>query len=139
MGTRIFNSLIRYWKRTTNRPDYRQAYVKLPLDTGLPRLAHEFEKICEGQLDRVPQRDSVVVETDFVSDARFDSDAFAELVDEIRDSCPEVYVLYASTKWRRHGGGVAKTHTVVPVKPLFLVAERGAESVSREQVSGRPR
>ncbi|SIR25150.1 hypothetical protein SAMN05421858_1995 [Haladaptatus litoreus] len=139
MGTRIFDSILRYWKRTTDHPDYRQAYVKLPLDTSLPQLAHEFEEICEGRLDRIPQRDSLVIETDFVSEARFDSERFRELVTEIRERCPDEYVLHSSTKWRRHEDGVAKTHTVVPVKPLYSVDEAESESVSKEQVSGRPR
>ncbi|WP_266078111.1 hypothetical protein [Haladaptatus caseinilyticus] len=138
MGTRIFDSLRRYWKRRTNRPDYRQAYVKLPLDTDLPALAHEFETICEGRLDRLPQRDSIVVETDYVSEARFDSDGFTDLIDAIRERCPDGYVLYESTKWRRHQDGVAKTHTVVPVRPLYSMSG-SEEPVSKGRVSGRPR
>ncbi|WP_435154805.1 hypothetical protein [Haladaptatus sp. DFWS20] len=138
MSTRIFDSLRRYWKRRTDRPDYRQAYVKLPLDTDLPRLAHEFEVVCEGQLDRLPQRDSIVVETDYVPESRFDAEKFAGLVDGIRESCSGEYVVHESTKWRLHRDGVAKTHTVVPVKPLYSVSE-AEEGTSKEQISGHPR
>ncbi len=88
MGTRITNWISRYWKRKTNRPDYRQAYIKLPLDTDLPALATEFERVCEGRLDRVPRRDSLVVDTDFVPDGRFDAEHFAELVAELKARAP---------------------------------------------------
>ncbi|ODR83272.1 hypothetical protein BG842_19900 [Haladaptatus sp. W1] len=137
MGTRILDWFSRYWKRKTDRPDYRQAYVKLPLDTDLPSLASEFERVCEGRLDRVPRRDSLVVDTDFIPEARFDGDRFAELVAELKARSPERYALYDSTKWRRHEGGVAKMHTVVPVKRLYSVDE---ESTAYEpSVSDRPR
>lgn len=127
MGTRITNWISRYWKRKTNRPDYRQAYVKLPLDTDLPVLATEFERVCEGKLDRVPRRDSLVVDTDFVPDGRFDAEHFAELVAELKARAPRQYILHDSTKWRRHEGGVAKMHTVVPVKRLYSVGEEEKE------------
>lgn len=88
MGTRITNWASRYWKRKTDQPDYRQAYVKLPLDTELPPLAVEFERVCEGRLDRVPRRDSLVIDTDFVSEERFDAERFDELVAELKARAP---------------------------------------------------
>jgi hypothetical protein len=128
MGTRITNWVSRYWKRKTNQPDYRQAYVKLPLDTDLPALASEFERVCEGRLDRVPRRDSLVVDTDFVPDGRFDAERFEELVAELKVRAPRQYILHDSTKWRRHVGGLAKMHTVVPVKRLYSVGEEEIEA-----------
>jgi hypothetical protein len=141
MGTRIRDSLMRYWKRRTDRPDYRQAYVKLPLDTDLPALAHEFEVVCEGRLDRVPRRDAVLVNTDFVPAERFDSERFEEVVVEFRDACPDEYVLHESTKWRPHKDGVAKTHTLVPVRPLFSASasERESEPVREASAREHPR
>ncbi len=139
MGTRITNWISRYWKRKTDRPDYRQAYVKLPLDTDLPSLASEFEGVCEGRLDRVPRRDSLVVDTDFVPDARFDAERFAELVAELKARAPRRYILHDSTKWRRHDGGVAKMHTVVPVKRLYSVDENDEVSAYESSVRERPR
>lgn len=138
MGTRITNWFSRYWKRKTNRPDYRQAYVKLPLDTELPSLAVEFERVCEGRLDRVPRRDSLVVDTDFVPEERFDAERFDELVAELKARAPRRYILHDSIKWRRHDGGVAKMHTVVPVKRLYSV-EEGDETAAHESVRKRPR
>jgi len=138
MGTRITNWLSRYWKRKRDRPDYRQAYVKLPLDTDLPSLASEFERVCEGRLDRVPRRDSLVVDTDYVPDSRFDAERFAELVGELKARAPRRYILHDSTKWRRHDGGVAKMHTVVPVKRLYSVEEGDEGSIHQSSVRKRP-
>ncbi|WP_458187509.1 hypothetical protein [Haladaptatus sp. NG-WS-4] len=129
MGT-ILDSIHRYWKRRIDRPDYLQAYVKLPLDTDLPALAHEFDVVCEGRLDRVPRRGALLVDTDFVPAERFDSARFEAVVDEIRRKCPDRYVLHESTAWRRYEDGVAKMHTVVPVKPLF--SEANEEPSSRD-------
>lgn len=134
MGTRITNWFSRYWKRKTNRPDYRQAYVKLPLDTALPSLASEFDVVCEGRLDRIPRRDSLVVDTDFVPDSRFDVARFHELVAELKDRSPERYSLHDSTKWRRHEGGIAKMHTVVPVKRLYSVDEDEVKPATETRV-----
>ncbi|WP_227353841.1 hypothetical protein [Haladaptatus salinisoli] len=141
MGTRIRDTLTRYWKRRTDRPDYVQAYVKLPLDTELPALAHEFEVVCGGRLDRVPRRDAVLVNTDYVPAERFDSERFEEVVGELRDACPDRYALHESTKWRPHGDGVAKTHTLVPVRPLFSASESEGEGdpVRGAPVRERPR
>ncbi|WP_458205554.1 hypothetical protein [Haladaptatus sp. NG-SE-30] len=139
MGTRILDTLSRYWKRRIDRPDYRQAYVKLPLDTDLPALAHEFELVCEGQLDRVPRRNALLVKTDYVPADRFDSKRFEVLVSDLRRQCPDRYVLHESTKWRPHDDGVAKTHTIVPVRPLYSVAERAGESERAVSVRRRPR
>ncbi len=138
MSMRMMNWVSRYWKRKTNQPDYRQAYVKLPLDTDLPSLAVEFERVCEGRLDRVPRRDSLVVDTDFVPDARFDADHFDELVAELKARAPRRYILHDSTKWRRHDGGIAKMHTIVPVKRLYSV-EEGDEPSSYESIRKHPR
>jgi hypothetical protein len=128
MHVRILDSLDRFWKRRTDRPDYYQAYVNLPLDTDLPALASAVERACEGRADRVPQRDALVVETDFVPAEQFDAAAFERTVADLRERCPDRYAVHSSATWRRHEGGAAKALTVVPVKRLFPERRADAET-----------
>lgn len=114
--SRLLGTLERAVKRRRDRPDYYQAYVNLPLETDLPALASAFERASEGRADRVPHRDALVVETDFVPAAQFDLPAFERAVADLRERCSDRYSVHSSAAWRNHGGSASKVLTVIPQK-----------------------
>lgn len=128
----------RLWRRRVReRPDLYRASITFPTAPDRPTVGEvhdwieDLERAFEGRLDVYARRGSVAVETDRVSAALFDEEAFDAICERIEDGYDDSHSVAHLKKWRWNDGRLVRAHVIVPVKPLFPREETDGRTASR--------